>query len=219
MKKYFMTGLIVLLPIAVTLMILSFFFNFFTSPFLGFMSAFLSKLHLNWPEPLITFIARLIIIAFFIVFIFLLGLLGRLFLFKKLMHVTNKLLAKIPFLRGIYHTIQNITDSFLSSDKKAFKQVVRFPFPSPPSYSLGFASGEVPQECQEKLKEDTEPVFIPAAPYPITGFMLFVPKRLIKAVDLSREKAVQFIVSCGAVVPQDKVIPQDKEEEHKKRKK
>ena len=202
LKKYFMTGLIILLPVALTLIILSFLFNFFTSPFLGVMSSFLKGLNLDWPKPVMTFVARLIILAAFIVFIFLLGLLGRLFIFKKLLQGTNKLLLKIPFLRGIYHTVQNVTDSLLlSSEKKAFKQAVRFPFPFAKSYSIGFTSGEVPEECKQHLKEEAEPIFIPASPYPITGFMLFVPKRLIKKIDLTREEAVQFIVSCGAVVP------------------
>lgn len=204
LKKYFMTGLIILLPIALTLMILAFFFHFFTSPFLGVMSTFLEKLNWNLPKPFLTFVARLIILAVFIIVIFLLGLLGRLFIFKKLLQIGNKLLLKIPVLRGIYHTLQNITDSLLSTEKKAFKQAVRFPFPYPKSHSIGFISGEVPEECRQYLKEEAEPIFIPAAPYPITGFMLFVPKRLVKNIDLSREEAVQFIISCGVVTPPDK---------------
>ncbi len=202
LKKYFMTGLIILLPIALTLIILFFLFHFFTSPFLGIMSAFLSKLQWNLPQPVLTFIARLFILTGFLVSIFLLGLLGRLFIFKKLLQATNKIMLKIPFLRGIYHTIQNVTDSLLSTEKKAFKKAVRFPFPFSKSYSVGFVSGEVPEECRKHLKEDSDPIFIPAAPYPITGFMLFVPKHQIKDIDLTREEAVQFIISCGSVVPQ-----------------
>ena len=202
MKKYFLTGLIILLPTVLTLMILVFFFNFFSSPFLGLMSSFLNRLHLDLPPLIITFIARTTIIVLFIIGIFLLGLLGRLFIFKKLLKGVNKVLLKIPFLRGIYHTVQNITSSLFSSEKKAFRTVVRVPFPHKTSYSIGFASGEVPEECKKKLPEETEPIFIPAAPYPITGFMLFIPKRSIKEIKMSREEAVQLIVSCGSVVPQ-----------------
>lgn len=196
-----MTGLIILLPTVLTLVILSFFLNLFTSPFLGLMSSLLSRLPLNLPTPLITFLARISIIVLFAALIVLLGFLGRLFVFKQFLKAANKLLSKIPLLRGVYNTVQNITDAVFSEEKKAFKEAVRIPFPHNNSYTVGFVSGEVPEECRQKLPVETEPVFVPAAPYPITGFMLFVPKEKIKPVDFTKEETVQFIISCGAVVP------------------
>ncbi|MFA5250459.1 MAG: DUF502 domain-containing protein [Parachlamydiales bacterium] len=201
MKKYFLTGLMILLPIALTLMVLSFFFHFFSSPFLGLTSSLLSSLNLNWPKPLIVFAARIIVLTLFLAAILFLGILGRLFIFKSLIGAANKLFLKIPFFRGIYHTVQDLADSFLSKDKKAFKYAVKIPFPSEKSFSVGFVSGEVPLECHKHFTEPMEPVFLPASPYPITGFIFFVPKRLIENLDLTREEAVEFIISSGMVTP------------------
>ncbi|MBI5273348.1 MAG: DUF502 domain-containing protein [Chlamydiia bacterium] len=206
MKKYLITGLVILAPVALTLVIIVFLFNLFTAPlahfFIHFFDLFAEKHFFTLPPGLIHLIARIVALLALGVFILLLGCIARWFLVKNFIAGTNLLLSRIPFIKTVYKVSKDIIAAIFSSDgKKAFKYPVMVPFPYPPSFSIGFQAGEVSDEIQQKLQEPMVSVFSPTAPHPISGFLLFIPATDVYKLDMTNEDALKFLVSCGIIHP------------------
>jgi len=206
MKKHLITGLIILLPIALTLMIIVFLFDFFTEPFVNIVgplvNLFQKKADVILPHGLTLFLSRLLSLIFLCIFIFLLGVVTQLFLVKVIIKWANHVLFRIPFIKTVYKTSRDIFAALFSSEgKKAFKNPVMIPFPSKPNHCLGFEAGEVAQEISEKIKTPLTSVFVPTAPHPISGFLFLVPKSDVYRIDMTNEEVVKFLVSCGMIVP------------------
>ena len=206
MKKYFLTGLVILLPVALTLMVIFFLFDFFTGPFVPIVSVILAKieaaLHFAIPARITLFISRLLALIFLTIFIFVLGALARWFLLKNLFHLGHLLISRIPIVNGIYKLSRDILSSLFSDDgKKTFKHPVIFPFPCPPSHAICFQAGEVAEECQQKIGIPLVSVFMPTSPHPISGFLFLVPEQDVKRIEMTNEDAVKFLVSCGIIHP------------------
>jgi uncharacterized membrane protein len=205
MKKSFITGIIILLPLTITFVILSWLFSIFTEPFLHAVKHFLEYIFpVEFSQGVLTFIARILILICFTIFIFLLGLLAKLFLFKILISWTDSLLMKIPIFRTVYHTSKDLIKSIVSMDeRKAFLYPVLVPFTFK-SHVIGFLSGTIPEECQKKIKGKYLPIFIPTAPHPISGYLVFIPEEKVKKIDMTNEEALKFTISCGIITPETK---------------
>lgn len=207
MRKSFVTGLIILLPIVVTFLLISFIFNIFTSPFLDLVKTDLVKYETILPflksADVLAFIARVIILILFCLFIFVLGWLGRKFFFKTLLSWANAIFMKIPLFKGIYHTSKDLIDSIMSTDeRKAFLHPLMVSFPSKKSSAVGFLSGTVPPECEKKLNQKLVPIFVPTAPHPISGYLVFASSDDVTNINMKNEEAVKFTVSCGIITPE-----------------
>lgn len=207
MKKHLITGLIILLPVALTLMIIFFLFDFFTEPFVTIVGPLVdllqAKLNIVLPQELILFISRLLSLIFLCIFIFFLGVVTQLFLVKVIIKWANLLLFRIPFIKTVYKVSRDIFAALFSSEgKKAFKRPVMIPFPSKPNHCLGFEAGEVAEECREKVKTPLVSVFVPTAPHPISGFLFLIPETDVQNIDMTNEQVVKFLVSCGMILPE-----------------
>jgi uncharacterized membrane protein len=199
MKKYLITGLIILLPLVLTIVIIFFLIDFFTSPFVHIVSEHIFS-HVALPEGLALFISR--ILAFFLlcIFILLLGMVARWFVIKNIISGTSSLLSKIPLIKTIYKVSRDVIAALFSLDgKKAFKYPVLIPFPERPTFALGFQAGEVAEEIKKTVKEPLVTVFAPTAPHPITGFLFLIPERDVSKLDMTNEEAVKYLVSCGLI--------------------
>lgn len=208
MKKHLITGLVILMPLALTLMVILFFVDFFTTPFIPIVSSLLkgieSTLNFQIPQSLTFFVARIFALFLLSIFILVLGALTRWFFMKSLLDLGDKLISKIPFLKTIYNVSKDIFSALFSTDgKKVFQHAIIAPFPFNPSYSLGFRAGEVTEEIQKKVGEPLVSIFLPTAPHPISGFLFFVPEKDAPKVDMTTEEAVKFLVSCGMIFPGD----------------
>jgi len=204
MKKSFVTGLIIIMPIILTILLFVFLVDLFTTPFLDSIEPFLaSKIHLD--PTIISFIARIIILFFLFVFILFLGFIARWFFIRPLIKWGNAIIERIPIIKFIYRVTKDIISAFFSPEgRKAFNRPVMLPFPFKDSFSVGFYSGSIPKECIEKSKADLSPVFIPTAPHPISGYLIMVAKEKVKEIKMTNEEAIKFTVSCGVVVPEEK---------------
>lgn len=215
MKKYFLTGLAILLPLAVTIAVVIFVVNFLTKPFMGLVIKILSHTRISeigflflTPEQVIRYGSQLIIlIGLFLVTVGL-GFLARWFIFKGLIRLSDKILHKIPLVNKVYKTTQEIIKTLFASDKNSFKQVVMAPFPFKGTYSLGLVSRESPKTCEDAENGELISVFIPTTPNPTTGFLLMFKKEDLIFIDMKTEDAVKYIVSCGVIVPEKKETPE-----------
>jgi uncharacterized membrane protein len=211
MKKYFITGLVFLLPVAVTILILVFVVDFMTKPFMGMATAFLESAGVNKigigflsSEQVLRYGSQILIIVGLFVITLFLGILARWFFFNAIINLSDKILHKIPLVNKVYKTTQDIIKTLFVTDRDSFKQVVMAPFPSKGMYSLGLVSRESPETCRESTKSDLISVFVPTTPNPTTGFLLMFKKEDLIYLDIKTEDAVKYIVSCGVIIPPQK---------------
>jgi uncharacterized membrane protein len=201
MKKYFLTGLVTLLPLAVTVMAVMFIVNLLTKPFMGIVSYPLSYLPIG-SENLIRTISQILILITIFLFTLGIGLLARRFFFKSLMKIGEHLLSKIPLVSKIYKTAREIFHTLLSGEKKSFQQVVMFPFPHRGCYVLGLVSNDAPKTCSQATNEELISIFVPATPNPMTGFLIMRPRSELIYLNMRSDDAIKYIVSCGVVPPE-----------------
>ncbi len=198
-RKYFITGLIILLPLVLTLGVLIFVFNLLTEPLAGLLAAFFD--HYNIMEDgflfinghhLQEFVSQLVVLLFLFLFTVLLGWVTRYFFFELIGDFWNYLVQKIPVISGIYKTCQELINTLFSSDTTAFKKVVMVPFPSVTSKSLGFVT-------REDLLGGRTAVFVPTAPNPTSGFLILYKPDELEPVDMPVDTAFKTIISCGMI--------------------
>ena len=206
MKKYLLTGLAILLPVALTLMVIIFLFDFFTEPFFHGIEQLLrvisAKTAITFSPGIAIFISRVLALILLCLFILLLGFVARWFLVKNILSATNRILSRIPLIKTIYKVSRDIIAALFSMDgKKAFKHPVLIPFPQRLTFCLGFEAGEVSKEIKQKAPEPLTSVFAPTAPHPISGFLLFIPTKEVHPLEMTNEEAVKYLVSCGLIQP------------------
>jgi uncharacterized membrane protein len=216
-KKYFVTGLVILLPLAVTITVVAFIVNFLTQPFMGIVTNLLQNFHPScWgfsfcsDEKFIRYGSQFLILLGLFFGTVLLGVLARWFFFHAILKLSDNILHKIPLFNKVYKTTQELIKTLFVTDKNSFKQVVLAPFPAKGIYSVGLVTRSAPKACREALKsEDLLSVFIATTPNPTTGFLMMYKKKDLIFLDIKTEDAIKYIVSCGVIIP---------EEKHKKRK-
>jgi len=211
MKKYFITGLVILLPLTLTVLIVAFVVNFLTKPFMGLVIKILDntkihqiQTHILSSDQIIKYGSQILILIGLVLFTIVLGLFARWFIFKGLIKISDRILHKIPLVNKVYKTTQEIVKTLFVTDKNSFKQVVMVPFPKEGLYSLGLVSRKSPDTCINAVKKELISVFIPTTPNPTTGFLLLFKKEDLIYLDMKTEDAIKYIVSCGVIVPPKK---------------
>jgi uncharacterized membrane protein len=194
----------VLLPVALTISVISFFVNFFTAPFVGIVSAFLKTFPIGTksflflsPEKTTEVLAKLLILIALFFLIALLGKLTRWALVRWFLSFWEKIVHKIPIAGTIYKSTKELMKNFLSSQGTAFKQVVLVPFPKTGIYALGFIAGP-------SLDQATLSVLVPTTPNPTSGFLLFYKKEDLIFLEMKPEEAFKYILSFGLLPPAEK---------------
>lgn len=203
MKRYFLTGLATLLPLAITIYVVDFLVNLLTRPFLHIVIRLLDKL---WffgavPTPVARFISQILILLGIFFFIVLLGAVARWFFIKALIWIGDTILRKIPFLNKVYKTTKDIIEILFSSKKRSFKQVVMVRFPNQNCYSLGLISSDAPDTFSQKSSDELVSVFLPTTPNPTTGFLIVSPKSELIMLDMKSDEAIKYVLSCGVIQP------------------
>lgn len=207
MKKSFSTGLIILLPFALSLWVLSYLFDLFTDPLYNLIENILfwyeknQGMNPDQHHTIVHLFSRLAALVLTFFFIVLLGYLGRKFFFHSVMKAANKLIFKIPVVGTLYRLTKDIAKAMLSSDQKTFKETALIPFPSKDTYSVGFVTGEVPPQLKAFVPSIDVTVFVPTAPHPISGYVLFCPRSALNTIQVSVEDTFKFLVSCGVIHP------------------
>ena len=186
MRNYFIAGIVVLIPIGITIY-LTLFIITISSKILPKEINPNNYLPYNIPG------LEIIITLFLITFI---GWLSLSFLGRKLLNLFNNILKKIPILRTIYSAIGQMTQTFTKSEKDT-KNVVLVEYPRKGSWAVGFATKDNSGEISKKTNKKLVNIFIPTTPNPTSGFLLMFPKEEVIYLDMSFEEASKFIVSAG----------------------
>jgi uncharacterized membrane protein len=206
MKKYFLTGLVILLPLVLTILIVIFLVNVLTKPFIGMVEWMLKNA--TWAAPLyerpgmenlIHYVSQIFVLILLVGFCILLGMIARWFFFKSLIRMGDFILHRIPIVNKVYRTTQEIIKTIFGDRAKSFKTVVMVPFPLHGTYSIGLVAGDAPPKCKAGAKSDLLSVFVPTTPNPTSGYLIMVPREECIFVDMKVEEAIKFIISCGVV--------------------
>jgi uncharacterized membrane protein len=132
------------------------------------------------------------------------GLVAQNYFGKKLIRLGEKIVTRIPILKGIYSTTKQFTEGITQSDRSAFRQMVLVEYPRPGIYSPGFLTGESPAEASQKTGDNLLSVFIPMVPNPTTGFLILAPEEQVKILEMNLEDGLKLIISAGVIKPNEK---------------
>jgi len=190
LRNYFITGIVVLIPIGVTLYLTRFFIR---------ISSKLIPAEIN-PNNYLPILIPGLEIILAIIFITLIGYLSLSFIGKKILQLFNDLLKRIPILRTIYSAIGQMAET-LAPKRKSKKSVVLVEYPRKGSWAVGFATKDNKGEISKKTNQKLVNVFIPTTPNPTSGFLLMFPKEDLIYLDMNFEEASKFIVSAGTSNP------------------
>lgn len=193
LKRYFITGLLVILPVYVTFYLLFIIFRLIDGIWGRLINLYLKR-NLGFTIPGLGFIIGMVTIL-------IIGFLATRFFGRRIFQFIEKWFLKFPFFREIYTTIKEIINSFISKDKPAFKKVALVEYPAKGIWSIGFITNEGFKEAEEKIGEELLHVFIGTTPSPFSGFFVLIPKKDVKFLDISVEEGIKLIVSGGILKP------------------
>ena len=188
-RNYFLAGIVVLIPIGITI----YFSLFVERAFSNLLPKYLN------PNSLLPFDIpglEILITFFLITFI---GMLSVTFVGKYFLNLNKKLLSRIPVLKTIFNGLTQLTKSFASGDSNNQKKMVLIEYPRKGIYSLGFATSINTGEVTNRVGEKMVNIFVPTTPNPTSGFLLVVPEKDVTYLDMSFEEASKFIMSAGSI--------------------
>jgi uncharacterized membrane protein len=197
LRSKIFAGILVILPLGITLLVLKFVFNTLDSildPLMPRLTVYLlNKEH---------FIPGLGFFGFFLL-LYLFGLIATNVLGRKLVSWADRFFVNIPVVKNIYLSSKQLTDAFSATRKGSFRQAVFVEFPQEGNYVLGFLTNELTDlERQTRVT-----VFVPTAFVPPQGFLLFLPKEKVLASQMTIEEAIKTIMSVGIVTPHALSVP------------
>jgi len=196
MRKYFITGLLILVPLAITLWVLNL--------IIGTMDQSLLLLPVSWrPEALVGFRIPGLGTILTLLIIFLTGLATRNFIGRQVVSLWEGLLTRIPVVKSIYSSVKQVSDTLFSSSGNAFRKAVLVQYPRQGSCTIAFLTGIPGGEVKNHLQgADYVSLYVPTTPNPTSGFFLMVPRADTIELDMSVDEALKYIVSMGVVAPE-----------------
>ena len=208
MKKYLIAGLLVWLPLAVTVFVLQAVLGTLSSMFDWLLSGSQSVLPMGAHEP----IERLRQIPGLGILVMLLGLLltgvfATNMVGQWALNQGHRLLNKIPIVKSIYSSVKQVSDTLFSSSGNAFREAVLVQYPRQGSWTIAFVTGKPGGETALHLTGDFLSVYVPTTPNPTSGFFLMVPRADVIELQMSVDEALKYVISMGVVAPPLAALP------------
>jgi len=220
MRKYFVTGLVLLLPLALTLAIVFFVVNFFTAPFVEVFKGFFSYLGILQKGFLFLsanqvqlYASQLLILTLLFLFTVFLGWITQWVVVHYFIRLGDYIFHRIPFVRSIYKTSQDVIKTIFGTTTRSFKQVVLVPFPNKETYSMGLVTREQVPTLKEEGETNLVAVFVPTTPNPTSGFLMLFNPSDVFFLDMKVEEAFKYIISCGVIMtPFKKTVKKEEDD-------
>ncbi len=195
MRKYFITGLLILVPLAITAWVLSLVINT--------MDQSLLLLPAHWqPKQLFGFHIPGLGTILTIAIVFLTGLLTNNLVGNYLVRLWERLLHRIPVVSSLYGSVKQVSDTLFSSSGNAFRKAVLLPYPHEGCWTIGFLTGVPGGDVKNHLVGDFVSVYVPTTPNPTSGFFLMLERSRVIELDMTVDAALKYIVSMGVVAPE-----------------
>jgi uncharacterized membrane protein len=199
-RKYFITGLLIWVPLAITLWVL----NFIVTT----MDQTLLLLPMSWrPVQLLHADIPGFGVLLTLLIVFITGLLARNFIGQRLVLFWEGLLGRIPIVRSVYSSVKQVSDTVLSDSGQAFRKALLIQYPRQGVWTIAFQTGIPAEEVRKRVPLDMVAVYVPTTPNPTSGFFLMLPKTDVIELDMSVDEALKYVVSMGVVSPNMAPLP------------
>lgn len=197
MRNYFLTGLLVILPISVTCYVIWILIKAMDSILKFVPAKFLPETYIYLPIPGL----GLVLVVFIVLFV---GLITRNFVGRKMIQLGERIVDRIPLARGLYVSVKQLVEALILQKSKAFHQAALIEYPRKGIYAIAFITGESKGEVQQSTEKKMMNVFVPTTPNPTSGFYILIPEDELKILNMSVEEAFKLIMSGGIVSPPEK---------------
>lgn len=195
MKNYFITGLLVLVPLVVTFWLLS--------TLIQTMDQSLLLLPESWrPEKMLGFSIVGLGAVLTIAIIFFTGVIATNIFGQQLILLWENLLSRVPVVKSIYSSVKQVSDTIFSDSGNAFRKALLVEFPRKGSWTIAFLTGEPGGDVSNHLVGDYVSVYVPTTPNPTGGYFLMMEKEDVVELDMSVDQALKYIISMGTVAPE-----------------
>lgn len=194
MRKYFITGLLIWVPLAITVWVLSLIVRAMDQSLLLLPRS----IH---PEELMGMYIPGLGALLTLLVVFLTGLVTTNIVGQKLLRFWEGALARIPVVKSIYYSVKQVSDTLFSGSGVAFRKVLLVRYPHPEAWSVAFQTGHPARDVADMLPDEHVGVFIPTTPSPVNGFFFFVKRKDVIELDMNVDEALKYIVSMGVVAP------------------
>ncbi|MEE9132082.1 MAG: DUF502 domain-containing protein [Gemmatimonadota bacterium] len=188
LRRYFLTGIIVIAPVGVTLFILGWIF----AKLDAILGRVFTAIGIRIPGLGLVVLVLLVIAA---------GWATQQAIGRRLFNMGREWLMRFPVTRSIYSAAQQITEQIVGDQAKFFKSCVLVEYPRPGVWVVGFMTGEASKEISEFTQDDAVAIFIPTTPNPTSGYLVFLPRLQVKPLEMSVEDGFKLVISGGAVTP------------------
>ena len=194
LKKYFITGLLIWIPLVITVWVLSLIVRSMDQSLLLLPQSIHPEHLLGMYIPGLGALLTLLVVL-------LTGLVATNIVGQKLVRFWEGVLSRIPVVKSIYYSVKQVSDTLFSGSGIAFRKVLLVRYPHPEAWSVAFQTGHPARDVADMLPEEHLGVFIPTTPSPVNGFFFFVKKKDVIALDMDVDEALKYIVSMGVVAP------------------
>jgi uncharacterized membrane protein len=194
MKKYFITGVLIWIPLVITLWVLNLIVTAMDGTLLLLPESLQPKSWLGFNIPGLGVVLTLLILLAT-------GVLAANIIGQRLVRVGESLLARIPVVKTIYNGVKQVSDTLFSSQGQAFRKALLVRFPHSQAWTLAFLTGTPSGEVADKLAGDRISVYVPTTPNPTSGFFLIVPRSDVIELDISVDEALKYVISMGVASP------------------
>jgi uncharacterized membrane protein len=193
-RRYFITGLLVWVPIVITVWVLSVLVGTMDQTLLLLPSAFRPETLLGVYIPGIGAVLTLLVV-------FLTGLFAANIIGQRLVRYWERVMARIPVVNSIYNGVKQVSDTLFSPTGQAFRKALLVQWPSPGMWTIAFLTGAPGGDVVNHLQGDYVSVYVPTTPNPTGGYFVMVPRSAVVELDMTVDEALKYIISMGVVAP------------------
>ena len=194
MRRYLIAGLLVWVPLGITLWVLHFLLTSLDQILLILPEAV-------QPQTLFGFDIPGLGVAVAFVIVFATGIVTANFFGQRLIRAWERLLGRVPFVKSIYSSVKQVSDTLLSDKGQAFRKALLVEFPRPGSWTIAFQTGVPAPAVAPWLAGEHVSVYVPTTPNPTGGYFLMLPRAQVRELDMTVDEALKYIISMGVVAP------------------
>lgn len=193
-KRYFLTGLLIWVPLVITVWVLSIIVSTLDQSLQLLPTSVHPRTLVGFPIPGVGALLTLLMIL-------LTGLLATNFIGQKLVLWSEKIVARIPVVNSVYHSVKQVSDTLFSSSGNAFRKALLVQYPRQGSWTIAFLTGKPGGDVLNHLQGEYVSVYVPTTPNPTSGFFLMMPTKDVVELDMTVDEALKYIISMGVVAP------------------
>ncbi len=200
MKRYLIAGLLVWVPLGITIWVMHFLLSTLDQTLLVIPESLQPERLLGFRIPGLG-----VVLAFAILLTT--GVIAANLLGQRLIRIWENILGRIPFVKTIYSSVKQVSDTMLSDSGNAFRKTLLVQYPHPNSWTIAFLTGTPAPAVSRHFSEEHVSVYVPTTPNPTSGYFVMVPRSQVRELDMSVEEALKYVVSMGVLMPRGSTVP------------